>query len=183
MPCPSRRKWLCRSRRKVLYNPQEHRSCLWYVFCLFYVIPATSCTSQPLCEQWGKLCFPQGFFGGFEMLTWYVTQTWNKIFLNIAFFALLSHFSALSLLSILVLCGFPTAVFEYGLFLYHQWGALTQNMGCASSRVDLSIDGPWAEVLIHLFLCLWVLAGSHLPRFNANKKAMFWQSFLASSSS
>lgn len=102
-----------------------------------------------------------------------MTQTWSKLFLNIASSALPSHFSALSLLSLLVLCGFTPAVLECGLLL---WGALTQNTGYASSQVDLSISGPWAEVLIHLFPRLWMSSDSHLSRFNVNKEATFWQS-------
>ena len=73
---------------------------------------------------------------------------------------------------------------ERGLFLCQcEPGTLIQNMRCASSVAVLSVDGPWAEVLIYFFLHFWMSADSQLSRFYVNKMATFWQSLRSASSS
>lgn len=128
--------------------------------------------------------FVQKSFDVFGILTWYVTQAWNKIFSNrfVSVLPLLWLFlSPPFLLSLLALYDHPLRILECGLFLCRpEPGAL---MGCASSIAVLSMDGSWAEVLIRVFLYFWMSAGSQLSRFKVNKTATVLQSLQGASSS
>lgn len=131
--------------------------------------------------------FVQKSFDVFGILTWYVTQAWNKIFSN-RFVSVLPllwlFFSPPFLLSLLALYDLPLRISECGLFLCRpEPGALIQNMGCASSVAVLSMGGSWAEVPIRVFLYFWMSAGSQLSRFKVNKTATVLQSLQGASSS